>query len=52
MHHAAGKRAVSALARETEMTEQTLYTWSRQAKGPCPAIGRIPKDGLRRTSLQ
>ncbi|NVH78219.1 hypothetical protein FSB08_38755 [Paraburkholderia sp. JPY432] len=45
---------VSALARETRITEQTLYVWRREAKGkgwPCRATGRTPKDGLRKTSL-
>jgi hypothetical protein len=31
---------VSALARETGITEQTLYTWRRQAKGQaCNELG-------------
>src|SRR6516162_1606672 len=33
---------VSALARETGITEQTLYTWRRQAKGQGLAV---PGDG-------
>jgi transposase-like protein len=33
---------VSALARETGITEQTLYTWRRQAKGQGVAV---PGDG-------
>ena len=37
---------VSALARETGITEQTLYTWRRQAKGQglvVPGDGKSPE---------
>src|ERR1700756_5967719 len=39
---------VSALARETGITEQTLYTWRRQAKGQglaVPGDGKNPEGG-------
>jgi transposase-like protein len=39
-------KAVSALARETGITEQTLYTWRRQLKNqgmPVPGDGKNPE---------
>ena len=39
--------SVSALARETGITEQTLYTWRRQAKGQglvVPGDGKNPEE--------